>query len=62
MELALHPDPYRIVDAQADAGPALLALERVDGAYVDRCSADHHRPVTVERPFPVTIAPARLRD
>src|SRR6476646_8909548 len=50
---------YWIVDPLDQDGPTLLALELVDGTYVERSAADRRAPVTIERPFPVTVDPAR---
>jgi hypothetical protein len=48
---------YWIVDPDP-ARPELTVFELRDGAYVTEVTST--RPVTVTRPFPVTIDPAQL--
>jgi Uma2 family endonuclease len=48
---------YWIVDPEE---PSILALELVDGAYVTVGQATGDDPVTLHKPFPVTIVPADL--
>ncbi|MGS0686227.1 Uma2 family endonuclease [Nakamurella sp. GG22] len=48
---------YWIVDPEE---PSILALELVDGSYVTVGAATGDDPVTLDKPFPVTIVPADL--
>ncbi len=42
--------------------PSLVVLELQDGEYVERARAVGEQSLTVVRPFPVTLCPARLMD
>ncbi len=48
---------YWIVDPEE---PSILAVELVDGAYVTVGAATGDDPVTLDKPFPVTVVPADL--
>lgn len=48
---------YWIVDPEE---PSILALELVDGVYVTVGAATGDEPVTLDKPFPVTVVPANL--
>ena len=42
------------------AAPSLTVLELVDGAYRETACAQGDQALRVERPFPVTVVPAKL--
>lgn len=42
--------------------PSLRVLELVDGDYVERAYAEGEQSLSVARPFPVTVVPARLLE
>jgi Uma2 family endonuclease len=42
--------------------PSLTVLELVDGDYVQTAYGEDEQPVMVNRPFPVTVVPARLLE
>ncbi|GAC1327919.1 MAG: Uma2 family endonuclease [Mycobacteriales bacterium] len=48
---------YWLLDTEA---PSLTVLELVDGCYVQMATASGTDPLVIERPFPVTVAPADL--
>ena len=50
---------YWLVDPD---GPAITVLELVDGAYVEVAHAAGDEVCSVERPYPLTVVPALLRD
>jgi Uma2 family endonuclease len=50
---------YWIVDP---AEPSLVAYDLIGGAYVEAGRATAADPVTLLRPFPVTVTPAALID
>ncbi|HSP39394.1 MAG TPA: Uma2 family endonuclease [Frankiaceae bacterium] len=50
---------YWLVDP---AVPSLTALHLVDGQYVEVATATGETPYTTDKPFPVTVIPARLLD
>ncbi|MCW2679293.1 MAG: Uma2 family endonuclease [Frankiales bacterium] len=48
---------YWLLDPEV---PSLTVLELRDGAYVEVARAEGQQPLTVQRPFPVTLVPAEL--
>lgn len=48
---------YWIVDPE---GPSILALELIDGRYVTVGAATGDEPVTLDKPFTLTVVPADL--
>jgi Uma2 family endonuclease len=50
---------YWVVDPLA---PSVTAFESTDGEFVDAGSATGDNVLTLDRPFPVTVNPARLLD
>ena len=50
---------YWLVDPDE---PAVTVLELHEGSYQQVAHTVGHDPVQVERPFPLTLVPARLRD
>ena len=53
---------YWIMDVTDPARPSLLVLELVDGDYEVVADVHGEGTATLERPFPVTVVPARLVD
>ena len=53
---------YWIMDVTDPARPSLLALELVDRDYEVVADVHGEGTATLERPFPVTVVPARLVD
>ena len=53
---------YWIVDITDPAEPSLLALELVEGDYQVVAEVRGEDTATLERPFPVSVTPARLVD
>ena len=48
---------YWLVDPDM---PSIQVLERHDGTYVEIGTARGDEAITIQRPFPVTLVPARL--